>query len=128
MNKVFFSPTLIPKLVAKVWLVHNISRSFDPELGDLAVMGVVISSVVAAGPAVLGDLETPYNVLKERQNRENEPVKLKHKYKLRRQPNQIHFEALNPKWVNYNFPRPGYWEVRSLIIRNYMFSYNTMFV
>ena len=77
--------------------MHNISRSFDPELGDLAVMGVVISSVVAAGPAVLGDLETPYNVLKQRQNRENEPVKLKLKYKLRRQPNQIHFEALNPK-------------------------------
>ena len=57
-------------------------------------MGVVISSVVAAGPAVLEDLETPYDVLVERRNRENSQSKQNHKYRLRRQQNQIHFEAL----------------------------------
>ena len=55
-------------------------------------MGVVISSVVAAGPAVLEDLETPYDVLVERRNRENEKKKSRHR--LRRQNHQIHFEGL----------------------------------
>ena len=55
-------------------------------------MGVVISSVVAAGPAVLEDLETPYDVLVERRNKEAE--RKRHKHKLRRQNNQIHFEGL----------------------------------
>lgn len=55
-------------------------------------MGVVISSVVAAGPAVLEDLETPYDVIVERRNKANEKKNQKHK--LRRQPHQIHFEAL----------------------------------
>jgi len=55
-------------------------------------MGVVISSVVAAGPAVLEDLETPYDVIVERRNKANEKKSQKHK--LRRQPHQIHFEAL----------------------------------
>jgi len=58
-------------------------------------MGVVISSVVAAGPAVLEDLETPYDVIVERRNKANEKKNQKHK--LRRQPHQIHFEALQPK-------------------------------
>jgi len=58
-------------------------------------MGVVISSVVAGGPAVLEDLETPYNVILERRNRENE--KKKNKPRLRRQANQIHFDASKTK-------------------------------
>ena len=35
-------------------------------------MGMVVSSVVGAGPAVLEDLETPYPVLKERRKKEKE--------------------------------------------------------
>ena len=35
-------------------------------------MGLVVSSAVAAGPAVLGDLETPFAVLQERKRREKE--------------------------------------------------------
>lgn len=60
-------------------------------------MGVVISSVVAAGPAVIEDLETPYDVLVERRNRGNSQGKQSQKHRLRRQNNQIHFEALNSK-------------------------------
>ena len=33
-------------------------------------MGVVVSAVAAAGPAVLEDLETPFAVLQERRKRE----------------------------------------------------------
>ena len=33
-------------------------------------MGVVVSALAAAGPAVLEDLETPYAVLQERRERE----------------------------------------------------------
>ena len=33
-------------------------------------MGVVVSALAAAGPAVLEDLETPYAVLQERRKRE----------------------------------------------------------
>ena len=33
-------------------------------------MGVVVSALAAAGPAVLEDLETPYAVLRERRERE----------------------------------------------------------
>ena len=33
-------------------------------------MGMVVSSAVAAGPAVLGDLETPYAVLQERKRKQ----------------------------------------------------------
>lgn len=53
-------------------------------------MGVVISSVVAAGPAVLEDLETPYVVIQERRNKQEE--KQKPKPRLRRQKQQIQFE------------------------------------
>lgn len=69
------------------------------EAPGVEVMGVVISSVVAAGPAVLEDLETPYDVLVERRNRANSQQQGKqiHKHRLRRQQNQIHFEALNNK-------------------------------
>ena len=68
------------------------------EAPGVEVMGVVISSVVAAGPAVLEDLETPYDVLVERRNRANsQQGKQNHKHRLRRQQNQIHFEALNNK-------------------------------
>ena len=35
-------------------------------------MGLVVSSAVAAGPAVLGDLETPFAVLQERKRKEKE--------------------------------------------------------
>ena len=56
-------------------------------------MGVVISSVVAAGPAVLEDLETPYAVVKERKNKEKEKgqEKKRSRLKLRKQSNPIHF-------------------------------------
>ena len=55
-------------------------------------MGVVISSVVAAGPAVLEDLETPYSVLVERRQSRGAQDKKRHRH--RRQNNQIHFEGL----------------------------------
>ena len=54
------------------------------------IMGVVISSVVAAGPAVLEDLETPYAVIQERRNKQEQ--KQKPKARLRRQKHQIQFE------------------------------------
>ena len=57
-------------------------------------MGVVISSVVAAGPAVLEELETPYSVLVERRQSRETQDKKRHRHRLRRQNNQIHFEGL----------------------------------
>ena len=56
------------------------------------IMGVVISSVVAAGPAVLEDLETPYAVIQERERRNKQEQKQKPKARLRRQKHQIQFE------------------------------------
>ena len=53
-------------------------------------MGVVISSVVAGGPAVLEDLETPYAVIQDRKIKQQE--KQKQKPRLRRQRNQLQFE------------------------------------
>ena len=35
-------------------------------------MGMIVSSAVAAGPAVISDLETPYAVLQDRKRRERE--------------------------------------------------------
>ena len=40
-------------------------------------MGVVISSVVAGGPAVLEDLETPYAVIQERRVKQQEKQRQK---------------------------------------------------
>ena len=54
-------------------------------------MGVVISSVVAGGPAVLEDLETPYAVIQERRLKQQE--KQRQKPRLRRQKNQLEFES-----------------------------------
>jgi len=54
-------------------------------------MGVVISSVVAGGPAVLEDLETPYAVIQERRVKQQE--KQRQKPRLRRQKNQLEFES-----------------------------------
>ena len=42
-------------------------------------MGLVVSSAVAAGPAVLADLETPYAVLQERKRKERERQVMKSK-------------------------------------------------
>ena len=55
------------------------------------MMGVVISSVVAGGPAVLEDLETPYAVIQERRVKQQE--KQRQKPRLRRQKNQLEFES-----------------------------------
>ena len=55
---------------------------------------MVISSVVAAGPAVLEDLETPYSVLVERRQSRGAQDKKRQRHRLRRQNNQIHFEGL----------------------------------
>ena len=55
------------------------------------MMGVVISSVVAGGPAVLEDLETPYAVIQERRLKQQE--KQRQKPRLRRQKNQLEFES-----------------------------------
>ena len=55
------------------------------------MMGVVISSVVAGGPAVLEDLETPYAVIQERRVKQQE--KQMQKPRLRRQKNQLEFES-----------------------------------
>ena len=55
------------------------------------MMGVVISSVVAGGPAVLEDLETPYSVIQERRLKQQE--KQRQKPRLRRQKNQLEFES-----------------------------------
>ena len=55
------------------------------------MMGVVISSVVAGGPAVLEDLETPYAVIQERRVKQHE--KQRQKPRLRRQKNQLEFES-----------------------------------
>ena len=62
------------------------------------IMGVVISSVVAAGPAVLEDLETPYAVIQERRNKQEQ--KQKPKARLRRQKHQIQFEPNSSRWGN----------------------------
>ena len=40
-------------------------------------MGMIVSSAVAAGPAVISDLETPYAVLQDRKRREKEQEVLK---------------------------------------------------
>ena len=40
-------------------------------------MGMIVSSAVAAGPAVISDLETPYAVLQDRRRREREQEVLK---------------------------------------------------
>ena len=56
-------------------------------------MGMVVSSAVAAGPAVLEDLETPFAVLQERKKKEREWLKLKHK--SRRSKSQLKFEQRN---------------------------------
>ena len=61
-------------------------------------MGIVVSSVVAAGPAVLGDLETPYAVLQDRKKKERE--KGRSKSRSRRPQNQIKFDQrLRNIWV-----------------------------
>ena len=65
------------------------------------MMGVVISSVVAGGPAVLEDLETPYAVIQERRVKQQE--KQRQKPRLRRQKNQLEFES--NKTVRYGLIR-----------------------
>ena len=60
-------------------------------------MGMVVSSVVAAGPAVLGDLETPYAILQDRKKKEKEMSASR-----RRPQNQIKFEQRSRNiWVTF---------------------------
>ena len=47
--------------------------------GSASKMGLIVSSAVAAGPAVLADLETPYAVLQERKRKERERQVMKSK-------------------------------------------------
>ena len=63
-------------------------------------MGMVVSSAIAAGPAVLEDLETPYDVLQERKRKERERLRSKHK--SRRSKSQLKFEQRNRNiWVTF---------------------------
>ena len=60
-------------------------------------MGLVISSVVAGGPAVLEDLETPYAVILERRRKQAEIQS--QKPRLRRQKKQLQFERSSSRQV-----------------------------
>ena len=65
-------------------------------------MGLVVSSVVAAGPAVLVDLETPYAVLQERKRKEKEKKRSKSKSssRIRLEKKKIYVCFLNQQAKN----------------------------
>ena len=52
-------------------------------------MGMVVSSVVAAGPAVLGDLETPFAVLQERKKKQKEKKRSKSRTRRIQRPRNV---------------------------------------